>query len=539
MVKAGVYLVVLLSYLCCYDGYKILVVFPIPTLSHGILGEGCVRLLLKAGHEVTYIAAMPLQDTHPNLTQININKKQESKILKNITNFINPHLNTHFNFDPFHTSLNSTKTVLENEEVKRLISDPKQIFDVLIIEWFFSEVLSGLSAVLHCPYIWLSSLNPHWMILELIDDVTSPAYVPSYNSLTAPPFTFQQRVTQLWYQIRVYYFKHFQYSIEEQKLYSLLIPFMSKRGRSTPISALEDMRYNASLILSNCDAAMLAQAISLPQNYKPVGGFHIEAQVKSLPNDLQKIMNNSKYGVIYFSIGSIVKSSELPDNVKRELMKTFSELNQTVIWKYEDNEINTLKNVHIRKWVPQQSVLSHPNCILFITHGGLLSITEAIYFGIPIIGIPLFSDQYQNVDKSVIKGFGKKVQLSSMIAHDLKIAINEVLNNASYLEKAKEQSRIYHDRIVSAGEELVHWVEHVVRTRGAPHLRSPAITLSFYQKLYLDLIGLVAVIFIIIAVIVLPVLHSYIANNKIVKTNTIKTKNKKNNKIVNSQSLKK
>lgn len=34
--------------------------------------------------------------------------------------------------------------------------------------------------------------------------------------------------------------------------------------------------------------------------------------------------------------------------------------------------------------------------------------------------------------------------------------------------------------------EIVHWTEHVVKTRGAPYLRSPALLLSWYQKLFLD-----------------------------------------------------
>lgn len=34
------------------DAYKILVLFPYPGKSHGILGEGYVRHLTKAGHEV-------------------------------------------------------------------------------------------------------------------------------------------------------------------------------------------------------------------------------------------------------------------------------------------------------------------------------------------------------------------------------------------------------------------------------------------------------------------------------------------------------
>lgn len=60
-----------------------------------------------------------------------------------------------------------------------------------------------------------------------------------------------------------------------------------------------------------------------------------------------------------------------------------------------------------------------------------------------------------------------------------------------YTAKVKELSLIYHDRPVSPDKELVHWVEHVIKTKGAPHLRSPALYVPWYQKMYLDLVALI------------------------------------------------
>lgn len=70
---------------------------------------------------------------------------------------------------------------------------------------------------------------------------------------------------------------------------------------------------------------------------------------------------------------------------------------------------------------------------MFITHGGLLSTTETIHFGKPIIGIPVFGDQHLNVARAVKRGFAYKVDLSYDLAEDLKTAIKEVTTNPKFV----------------------------------------------------------------------------------------------------------
>lgn len=94
-----------------------------------------------------------------------------------------------------------------------------------------------------------------------------------------------------------------------------------------------------------------------------------------------------------------------------------------------------------------------------------------------------------------------------------------------YAAKAKELSLIYHDRPVPPGKELVHWVEHVVKTNGALHLRSPALHLPFYQKLYLDLLAIILILLYVIKVVI-KIIFAKICGNKKVKVLDHKKKNK-------------
>lgn len=72
---------------------------------------------------------------------------------------------------------------------------------------------------------------------------------------------------------------------------------------------------------------------------------------------MKKIIENAKDGVIYFSMGSNLRSKDLPEDVKNEILKIFATFKQTILWKFEEMIPNLPKNVHILDWAPQQSIL--------------------------------------------------------------------------------------------------------------------------------------------------------------------------------------
>ncbi|XP_063830899.1 UDP-glucosyltransferase 2-like isoform X2 [Ostrinia nubilalis] len=474
--------------------YKILVVFPMPGKSHTILGEGVVRHLANAQHDVTYITPILLKSPPKNVRQIDVTSNFD--FMKNNADMLNlkSHMDNNAEMDMsmiFNMMLQIHNMTYHNPSVQKLLSDTSEQFDVVIAEWMFSELYSGFSAIFNVPHIWVSTVEPHWLVLRLIDEACNPAYTSDTLSSNIPPFSFIGRLQQLGSQIFGFGLKKFLIEGFEEKAYAELTPYFKMRGRQAP--AYKELAFNASLMLGNSHVS-LGQPMSLPQSYINVGGYHIETNLAPLPKDLQTLMDNAKHGVIYFSLGSNIQSKDLPDELKQSLLKMFGELKHTVIWKFEETLPGLPSNVHILKWAPQPSILAHPNCILFITHGGLLSTTETIHFGKPIIGIPVFADQFVNVNRAVAKGFAKRVDLSYGMAPELGAAIKDIIGDPKYSNNVKQLSLIYHDRPVPPGKELVHWVEHVVKTNGAPHLRSPALSVPFYQKMYLDLLALIVVI---------------------------------------------
>lgn len=59
---------------------------------------------------------------------------------------------------------------------------------------------------------------------------------------------------------------------------------------------------------------------------------------------------------------------------------------------------------------------------------------------------------------------------------------------------------------MSAIDKAVYWVEYVIRHKGAPHLRTVAVELTWYQYLLLDVIS-----FLILIVLLLTCISYYIA----------------------------
>jgi len=161
-----------------------------------------------------------------------------------------------------------------------------------------------------------------------------------------------------------------------------------------PKPTLDELKRDVSLVLLNSHFTL-----SSPKPYVPnmieVGGMHIKRVPNPLPADIQKFLDEAKEGVIYFSMGSNIQSKNLPVEKRDALLKTFAQFKQKVMWKWEDDKLpGKPDNVFIKSWWPQDDILAHRNVKVFITHGGLLGSTEAIYHGVPVIGKQLMQSRH-------------------------------------------------------------------------------------------------------------------------------------------------
>lgn len=143
-------------------------------------------------------------------------------------------------------------------------------------------------------------------------------------------------------------------------------------------------------------------------------------------------MDNSPDGVVYFSFGSVVKGSHLPMYQVEMFLRQLSQIKQKVLWKWESDNLPELPpNVVVRKWFPQVDILGHPNCVLFITHGGIHSVEEAVYYGVPMLAISIFGDQLYNSIMMESRGAAIRLKYTELTEKRFGYNLQKILSNRS------------------------------------------------------------------------------------------------------------
>lgn len=185
------------------------------------------------------------------------------------------------------------------------------------------------------------------------------------------------------------------------------------------------------------------------------------------------------------------------------IAETFGKLKQRVLWKFEDASLEKVpENVMVRKWLPQSDIFAHKHVTLFISHGGLFGNLEALHRGIPILFIPLYGDQYRNALRAEIKGFGTKIIFNELTTEVLLKKIRQLTDTKVYYNKAQEISTLIRDNPIEPMDEAMFWIEYVCRHKGAKHLKSHAIHMSWFSYLLLDIVSVIVIASVLLGLIV-------------------------------------
>lgn len=398
--------------------YNILGIFPLASPSHFFLGSALLQGLSKAGHNCTLVS--PYLKNFTDLHEIQI-----TGLMERFTGMDFLSMNEYSPVEEISNLYNfgilvTNHTLTEKNVVNLINSDAT--YDVVILDIFLNEALLGFGRHFNAPVIGVSAFGSSAWTNNLIGNPSPSSFIPHPFSIFTTEMSFLQRIRNTLMAIFEFLSMKYSFYPRQEALFNSAFPNIT-------VPFKEVLRNDVSLVLLNNHFSL-----NYPRPYLPnaieVGGLNINREKIALPEDLQILLDEAHgRGVIYFSLGSNIQCKNLPSEKRNALIRVFKKLPHLVLWKWEGEMPDKPDNVVIRKWFPQDAILAHPNVKLFITHGGLLSTTESIYFGKATVGIPVFGDQRLNMIRAEKAGYGLHIPYQDLTEDALFKAVTTVLHS--------------------------------------------------------------------------------------------------------------
>ncbi|XP_031634155.1 UDP-glucuronosyltransferase 2B15-like isoform X2 [Contarinia nasturtii] len=497
--------------------YKILGVYPLPSKSHFYIGHALMEGLAKDGHDVTVISPFNVSHPHENYRHILLETSYElfqKKYAKN--NFLD--LSRLYFWDMvlkyYRFGVRFTNITFSSANFQKFLRT-EQHFDVIVIESCLQDALYALSQHFQAPLIVTTASGATKFSTDLVGSPNFPSYIPHIYTHYTDRMTFWQRIynsLSFWFEDLTFpiYFAPKQQEIMEKSF---------TNAKNWP--SLEEIKRNVSLVLLNTHVTY-GTPRPYPQNMIEVGGIQIKSDVDPLPVKIQQFLDEAKDGVIYLSLGSNVLLTKLSKHQIDAILNGFSAYPSTRLLIKSDKHLiipsHKQSDVLVEPWFPQQSILAHKSVTIFISHGGILSTSEAVYFGKPVIGISVFFDQHSNMQIAQQKGHGISIPIDTLNEDNFKSAVNTIMKDSRH--NVRLSSARFRDQLKSPLETAMHWVKHVAKNKGAPYLKSVSVDLPFYVLYNLDVWAFIGGGFTLIIFLIVKRVNSFINSLKFKHLNT-------------------
>ncbi|XP_067011774.2 UDP-glucosyltransferase 2 [Anabrus simplex] len=476
------------------EGSQILMITMGGTKSHKIpfisLGQG----LASRGHQVTFISAFP-----PDSEAIGAAGSESGWLEEVAPAGLVFYVRNYTNWDLLGARLRGEDPVtaasvlsygiyaceafLSDPETQELLHSGRN-FDLLILDGAYPECALGLAHHFRAPYMYINTVGFYMGTLSLAGNPAPYAVTPFFGRPFTDSMGLYSRALNTGYMLLL---KTMQAALIHVWLQGIL-----RYHISPSVPSIYALAKNVSFTLHNGHATVSYPRAFLP-NVAEIACIHCHPP-KPLPKHLDDFIKaGGDHGFIYVSMGSSVKASNMPEYLRVLFVQVFSQLPYQVLWKWEAGETDMSDlppNVMLSRWLPQQDLLGHRKIRAFVTHGGLLSMFETVYHGVPVLTMPVFCDHDANAAKAELDGYALKLELQHLTAEKLLWGINKVIHDPRYRFNALHRSTLLRDQSETPLEKAIFWTEYVLRHRGAYHLQSPAKDMSFIEYFLLDVIAL-------------------------------------------------
>ncbi|XP_064289499.1 UDP-glucuronosyltransferase 1A1-like isoform X4 [Passer domesticus] len=460
--------------------------------SHWLSMREVVDMLQQKGHEVVVVApevSMHIKPSKNFVMKMYSGPITQEEMEKDFQVFLHTSLEEGYFLERFlkvyqhmkrlgNLAVSSCEHLLQNKELMRYLEESK--FDAILTD---PVIPCGviLAEHLSLPSVYFLRGIPCGLDFEATQCPNPPSYVPRAFSELTDRMTFLQRVKNLLFDTQNLFLCNFAFD----PFSKLASEFLQREV------TVQDLLRKGSVWLLRLEFVLDYPRPLMP-NIIPIGG--VNCAHKELPQEFEAMVNASgEHGIVVFSLGSMV--SEIPMKKAMEIAEGLGTVPQTVFWRYTGKAPPNLpKNVKLVKWLPQNDLLAHPKTRAFITHGGSHGVYEGICNAVPMVLMPLFGDQMDNAKRVESRGAGLTLNILEMTSNDISNALKAVINDKRYKENIQRLSDLHLDRPIHPLDLAVHWVEFVMRHKGAPHLRPAAHDLNWVQYHSLDVIAFLAAV---------------------------------------------
>ncbi|XP_043264520.1 UDP-glucosyltransferase 2-like [Colletes gigas] len=469
------------------EGYRILCLFPYSGQSHQRMFETLCKGLATKGHQIDMISHFPSKTPVANYTDV-VDLRGTTK---SVVNSLSIETAKKFR-DPVIYYLTKdfgapVCDLMGSEVFQNFISNPPNDppYDLIITEYFGSPCYLGVGYRLKTPV----AIAVSFLDMPFVDDfmgspISYAFFSGGFNEKTVIN-TFYDRLTnflQSFVDLNKFYYYSSSHTEIMRKYLGQDVPDVRELEKSV-VLALVNGHYS------------ITGVRPLTPGIVDVGGLHVLSDNSTLTPALKSWLDSAEHGVVYFTLGSLIKIETLPKDRVLGLYASFAKIAPVKILMKSTNTTRLPpglpSNVMTLPWIPQVPVLSHKNTRAFITHGGLMGLQEALYYGVPLIGIPVFADQMRNIDILMNKNVAAKINDDEINERTMDAALNAVLYDPKYKESATRLSKVFRDRPLSPMDTATYWIEYVIRN-GVEPLRSPAMDLPWWKLHLLDVLAFLA-----------------------------------------------
>lgn len=243
---------------------------------------------------------------------------------------------------------------------------------------------------------------------------------------------------------------------------------LGQRYNVTPLSRLTVLNAPGDLVIAYSSADYVPYADSLPRHTRLIG-WTLQEQATD-----EQFTHTTGRPLVYVSLGTV--SNENADffmQCIRALGGTEYDVLISTGGRFDAGQFGELPaNITIRPWVPQTQVLRQ--AALFITHGGLNSIHDGLFCGLPLLLVPQQTEQTFNARRVVELGAGLMLTKPAATAEAIRRSAERLLTEPSFRTAAQTLGETLHDH--GKMGRAIDEIEALIRGSSQRRASAPAAT---------------------------------------------------------------